>query len=294
MSTFNEHTNKAHEYLQRREAKEQPRLIYAGCDLGISSAKVVITENRTILACEIVPYKNFPLKATATAMEGALRKAGLPEDRIVSCMATGFGQKIVPFANQTAPDPTCLLRALRELNPQVRTVIDVGGHTLMASNIDRNWKLVGPAIIENCVAGTGLFIEVMAKALEFPMEELAIGSLASENPIQMTNTCVVFAESEVISRINEGYSRFDVFAGIALSTAAKIASMAKRVDILPKVAMTGGVAKNAVVTREVERQFGLKLADLRGIDPQIVAAFGAALLAEENDLGGTKPGVDER
>lgn len=276
------------------DAKKQQRFIYAGCDLGICSAKVVITENRTILASEIVSYKSFPQKAAAAAMEGALRRAGVSGDGVVPCLSTGFGHKAVRFADRTAPDITCLLRGLTVLNPQVRTVIDVGGHTLIASNIGQNGDMLETAVVDVCTAATGLFIEVMAKALEFPMEELAAGSLASENPIRITNTCVVFAESEVISSINEGHSRFDVFAGIALAVADKIASVARRIDILPEVAMTGGVAKNAVVTREVERQLGLKFADLGGVDPQIVAAFGAALLAEESDLAGTKPGVDRR
>jgi predicted CoA-substrate-specific enzyme activase len=191
-------------------------MIYAGCDLGISTAKVVVTENRTILASEIVPYKSFPQKA---AMEGALCKAGLSDDGIVSCLATGYGRKAIPFANQTATDPTCLLRGLRELNPQVKTIIDVGANTVLVSNINRNWKLLGMAITEECVAGTGLFIEMMANALEFPIEELASGSITSDNPVQMTNTCVVLAESEMVSLINEGYSRFDIFAGITLSVA---------------------------------------------------------------------------
>ncbi len=269
-------------------------MIYAGCDLGVSTAKVIVTENKAILASEIVPYKSFPQKAAMTAMKGALRRAGLSDDGIVSCLATGYGFKAISFADQTAPDPTCLLRGLRELNPNVRTIIDVGGHTVMASNIDQNWQLLGPAIIEECVAGTGLFIEMMANTLEISMEELVSGSLSSDNPVRMTNTCVVLAESEMISLINEGYSRFDVFAGIALSVAAKITGLAGRVDMLPEVAMTGGVSKNAVVTNKVASHFGIKLADLNGIDPQMVAAYGAALLAEENDLSGTKPGKDKR
>jgi predicted CoA-substrate-specific enzyme activase len=276
------------------DARKQQRFLYAGCDLGIRTAKVVITENRNILACEVVPYKSFPHDAAAEAMEGALRKAGVSGDGVVACLSTGFGHKAVRFTDRTAPHITCLLRGLRELNPQVRTVIDVGGHTLIAYNIDENGDLLEKAIVEDCAAGEGLFIEVMAKALEFTMEELAAGSLASANPIRITNTCVVFAESEAITFINEGNSRFDVLAGIVLSVAAKIASVARRIDILSEVAMTGGVAKNAAVTREVERQLGLKFADLGGVDPQIVAAFGAALLAEENDLAGTKPGMKTR
>jgi predicted CoA-substrate-specific enzyme activase len=276
------------------DAKKQQRFIYAGCDLGIATAKVVITENKNILACEVVPYKSFPHKAAAAAMEGALRRAGVSGNGVIPCLSTGFGHKAVRFADRTAPDITCLLRGLRELNPQVRTVIDVGGHTLIASNIGENGDLLETAVVEDCAAGKGLFIEVMVKALEFTMEELVACVLASENPIRTTNTCVVLAESEVISSINEGYSRFDVLAGAVLSVAAKIASVSRRIDILPEVAMTGGVAKNAVVAREVEKQLGLKFADLGGVDPQIVAAFGAALLAEESYNAGTKQGMNRR
>ena len=276
----------------KKQQNKQKRLIYAGCDLGICTAKVVITENKNILAYEVVPYKSFPHKAAVAAMEGALQRAGISGDGVIPCMSTGFGHKAVRFADRTAPNITCLLRRLRVLNPQVRTVIDVGGHTLIASNIGENGDLLETAVVEDCAAGKGLFIEVMVEALEFTMEELVTCVLASENPIRTTNTCVVLAESEVISSINEGYSRFDVLAGAVLSVAGKIASVARRIDILPEVAMTGGVAKNAVVAREVEKHLGLKFADLGGVDPQIVAAFGAALLAEESDLVGAKPGMD--
>jgi predicted CoA-substrate-specific enzyme activase len=179
---------------------------------------------------------------------------------------------------------------LRELNPRVRTVIDFGGHTMKAYSIGQNGELLETAFVEECSAATGMFIEVMAKVLEFPVEELSSASLASKNPVPITNTCVVFAESEVISRINEGCSRYDVFAGVVTGVAAKIASMARRIDILPEVAMVGGVARNAVVKGEVERHLGLRFADLGGVDPQIIAAFGAALLAWEGYLDGTREG----
>jgi len=259
-------------------------LIYAGCDLGVSSAKVVLVENSHILAFEIIPYRSFPDKAAIAAMEGALKKNGLPEAEVVSCVSTGFGQKAVSFADQTEADVTCLLRGLRELNAKIRTVIDVGGHTLMASNITPDWKLVQPARIEDCAAGTGLFIEMMARVMEIPLEELVSDPFTSVNPICITNTCVVFAESEVISRINDGESRLDIVAGMIKSVAAKIAGITRRIDILPELAMVGGVARYSGVVRELERQFGLQIADLNGVDPRIVKAFGAA-------LGGTKSGM---
>jgi predicted CoA-substrate-specific enzyme activase len=273
---------------------KQQRVIYAGCDLGIRTAKVVITENNNMLACEVVPYKSFPHKAAEAAMEGALHKAGVSRDGKVPCLSTGFGHKAVRFADWSAPDITCIIRGSRALNPQVRTIIDVGGHSLIASNNDHNGNLIETAVVEECAAGKGLFIEEMAKALEITMEELAVYPLDSKNPTRITNMCVVLAESEVISFINEGYSRFDVLAGMVLSVATTIASIAGRIDILPEVAMTGGVAKNAVVVKEIERQLGIKFTDLKGVDPQIIAAFGAALLAEERDVVGMKPGMKRR
>jgi predicted CoA-substrate-specific enzyme activase len=271
--------------------KKQQRFIYAGCDLGIRTAKVVITEDKNIIASEIIPYKSSPRKAATMAMEGALHKAGVFMNGDIPCLSTGFGHKAVPFADWSDTYITCIIRGSRALNPHVRTVIDVGGHSLIASNIDHNGSLIRTAVVEACATGRGLFIEEMVKALEFTMDELTACSLDSKNPTRITNTCVVMAESEVISFINEGYSRFDVLAGMVLSVAGRIAGIARRIDILPEVAMTGGVAKNAVVAREIERQLGIKFADLRGVDPQIVAAFGAALLAEERDVVGMKPGM---
>jgi len=271
------------------------RSIYVGCDLGIRSAKAVITENGTILSSEVVYYKNFPHKAAEAAMEGALRKAGILRNEVALCMATGFGDKAVRFADATAPGMICLLRGLKALNPKVRTVIDVGGHTLQVYSIDMNGALREIGYTEDCAFSTGMFIEMMARVLEIPIEELAAGLLVSEHPVRITNTCVVFAESEVISCINEGCNRYDVFAGVALGAATKIASIAKRMNpLIPEVAMTGGVANYIGVRREVERQLGLKFAGLGGVDPQIVTAFGAALLAEERGFAGTKPGADRK
>ncbi len=263
-------------------------MIYAGCDLGISAAKVVITENQTVLAEEVVQYKSFPDEAATMAMDGALKKAGLSGNEIASCLATGFGQKIVHFADKVDSNELCLLRALKFLNPQVKTIIDVGGHFIVASNITPNWKLTHFAKLDDCASGTGMFVEMIVGMLELPIEELAAGALVYKDPILLTNTCVVFAESEVISRINDGYNRFEIFAGITHSVAAKIIGMVNKVDIIPEVAMTGGVAKYGGVISELENYFGIKFADLNGVDPQIVTAFGAALLAEEKTAGEVK------
>ena len=256
-------------------------MIYAGCDLGILSAKVAIVENGDILAFEILPYRSLPKQAAVEAMERALDKAGISAKQVDYCLSTGFGKKAVPYTDDIAPDVMCLHRAVRKLNPRVRTVIDVGGHTFTAFNIDDNGRITESAITDKCAAGTGKFIEVMAKALEMPLEELSEASLSSNNPLRITSQCVILAESDVISYVNDGYDPYDIFAGIALTVADKIAGLIRRVSVNEEVAMVGGVAKNSIVVRDFEGVLGLKLADLVGVDPQIIGAFGAALMAEE-------------
>ena len=255
-------------------------MIYAGCDLGAVAAKVVIISNGEILAHEILAYKNLPKQAAVTVLESALSKAGLSEEQIECCIATGFGRKTIPYADGNAPEVVCLNRAVQRLNPDVRTVIDVGGQSIRAFNINDSGKITDSTANEKCAAGTGKFIEVMAKALELPLDQLGDLPLEAKNPVSITTQCGVFAESEVITYVNEGKDRADIVAGISRSVAGKTASLARRVSLDEQVALVGGVAKNAGVVRYIEEELGLKLVTL-DIDPQLVAALGAAIVASE-------------
>jgi predicted CoA-substrate-specific enzyme activase len=256
-------------------------LIYAGCDLGIVSAKAVIVEDGRVLAAEIMPYRSLPQAAAAEVMERAIDRAGLSDGQIDRCVAMGFGGKAVPGADDVAPHVMCLHRAVRQLNPRVRTVIDVGGHTLTAFNILGDGHVGPSAITDVCAAGTGKFIEAIAKVLELPVEGFSAAAARSSSPVVVSGQCVVLAESDVISHINDGVEPEDIIAGIASSVAYKIAGVVRRADVKEEVALVGGVAKNAVVVKELEAELGLKLADLGGMDPQLVGAFGAAVLARE-------------
>ncbi|MCJ7521115.1 MAG: acyl-CoA dehydratase activase [Dehalococcoidia bacterium] len=232
-----------------------------------------------MLAFEIFPYRSHPREAAIEVMDRALAKAGLSREHIDRCYSTGYGKAAVTFADEVVGDMLCLHRAVRELNPGVRTVIDIGGTSFTAFNIDSAGKVSETAVIDKCTAGTGKFVEIMAKALEIPVEELSRGSFASDNPVLLTNQCVILAESEVISFINDGCDRYDIFAGVASAVASRIIGLVKRIDVNEEVAFIGGVAKNPIVVRELERKLRLKFAGLAGVDPQVIGAFGAALIA---------------
>ncbi len=262
-------------------------MIYAGCDLGIISAKVAIIKNGDIIAFEILPYENHPKQVAEEVLDNALAKAGLQREQISRCLSTGFGMDTVPYADGTAAPLVCVHRAIRKLNPDIRTAMDVGGHTFRAFNTDNNGKMVEIAVTDQCAAGTGKFVDAMADILEQPVEELSQAALISDNPISISNTCVIFSESEAISAIGDGSDRLDIFAGVASGVAAKIVGHLTRIDVIEEVAIVGGVAKNSIVVRELEKKLGLRFANLE-VDPQVVGALGAALVAQDETEAASK------
>ncbi|OGO07730.1 MAG: hypothetical protein A2Y61_04715 [Chloroflexi bacterium RBG_13_60_13] len=218
-------------------------------------------------------------------MEAALAGAGLSRESIDSCLATGMGARAVGCASDVVSEIISLHRAVRQLNPRARTVIDVGGHSFMAFNITEGGQIRESAVTDRCVAGTGMLLDAMAKVLEMPLDELNAAAAKSDHPVYISNQCPIFVESEVISLINDGHDSLDLFAGVAASLAGKIAGLVGRVDLIPEVVMVGGVTRNSLVISNLEWKLGVGLTRLDGVDLQTVAAYGAALLAEERHHG---------
>ncbi len=132
---------------------------------------------------------------------------------------------------------------------------------------------------DKCAAGTGRFLEVMAAALEVPLEQLAVLSGKAERATPISSTCTVFAETEVVSLLAGGTDRAEIARGLHESIAARTSSLVYRVGLTEKVMMTGGVAKNSAVVQALEERLGLSITVPP--EPQIAGALGAALLARE-------------
>lgn len=255
-------------------------MIYAGFDLGTVTAKVVITEEDSILASETVAYRTLPRQAAVEIFEKSLANAGLSRDQVDYCIATGFGRKVVSFSDGDVSEMAALNRAVRLLNPDVKTVIDAGGQSIKAFNIGPKGRIINSTSNEKCAAGTGKFMDVMAKALEMPLEQLSESALSAPNAVPITSQCGVFAESEVITYVNDGKERVDIFAGISRSVASKISSLVRRIDVLEPLTIVGGVAKSAVVLRDIQDDLKVSVTPLE-IDIQLAGAYGASLVARE-------------
>lgn len=254
--------------------------MYAGCDLGTVSVKIVIMDGQEIVSTEILPYKNLPQQAVKEAMEKALSKADLSADVIDYCVATGFGKKAVPFADKESPEVVCLNRAFRRLYPDVRTIVDIGGQSMRAINLNDRGKVLDSTANEKCASGTGKFIEVMGRALELSLEQMSQLPNEAEEPLPITSQCGVFAESEVITYVNDGKDSAAISAGIALSVANKISSLTRRITLTDKLALVGGVALNTGVVKYISSELQMEPIPLAE-DPRIFSALGAALVAEE-------------
>ena len=172
---------------------------------------------------------------------------------------------------------TCHSRGVHSLNPGIRLLIDVGGQDSKVIRIGKKGRPEDFELNDKCSAGTGRFLEVMARVLGITIDELGPLALQSDSPSSISSTCTVFAESEVIGHIGAGAKPDDIAAGIHESMATKIVALAKRVKVVPPVCVTGGVALNPAFRHYLSKHLGTELWIPE--EPQLTGALGAAVIA---------------
>ncbi len=257
-------------------------MIVCGCDLGSATGKVVLMEGEDILSWAVVRATASPEKTALAAMDEAIRKAGFSSmEDVQYVVATGYGRMRVPFLKENISEITCHARGAHWLCPEVRTVVDVGGQDCKVISLNDRGKVLEFAMNDKCAAGTGRFFEAMARGLDCSLERLAQLSLESDTPATITKQCSVFAESEVVTLINNGVNPADIAAGVHDSIAARLYGMIYRVGLIPQVVLTGGCANNQGLIRAMEKRMGITIMNL-SVNPQIAGALGAALLAREH------------
>ena len=253
-------------------------MITAGIDIGAETVKVVILEDNKILSDSVMLVGIDMRSATEQALEEALRKAGIARKDLERIGATGIGKKQTPLAQDRVSEVIADARGAFWLFPGARTVIDVGAEESRAIKCDSRGKVLDFVRNEKCAAGTGAFVEAMARALEVRIEEMGEMSLLSQEEIPINVTCVIFAESEVVSLIHSGVNKVDIARAIHNAIASRTASMVRRVGVEKEVVFIGGVAKNIGVVTLLGKHLGVEL--LVPQNPQIVGALGAALVVQ--------------
>ncbi len=233
-----------------------------------------------ILAFSILSTGADGVKAARDAFRGALRTARLEPSGVAAAAATGYGRKNVSFAAAALTEITCHARGASFLFPGTETVIDIGGQDTKIISV-RDGFVRDFVMNDRCAAGTGRFLEIMSQALEIPLEEMGNEGLRARrggaSGLRISNTCTVFAESEVVSLLSRRMPRRDIVLALHEAVADRIAGMAGRFPLGRRVTLTGGVAKNRGVADAIGRRLGVAV-DIPP-EPQIVGALGAALLA---------------
>lgn len=257
--------------------------IFAGCDIGSTTGKVVlIDESKTILGSSIVRSSHGPQATADRAMELALDAAKLPKDiKIDYLVSTGYGRTNVKGMNEDISEISCHARGVHHFNNSVRTVIDIGGQDCKVISLGKSGRVVDFQMNDKCSAGTGRFFEVMTRVLDSTFDQLAQAALKSKHPCQISKQCSVFAESEVISLVNNNVPFEDISAGIHDSIARRINGMVMKVGLVPDLVLTGGCAGNIALIKALESIFGCSMVKLPE-NPQLMGAIGAAIYALEN------------
>ncbi|NIA21322.1 MAG: 2-hydroxyglutaryl-CoA dehydratase, partial [Anaerolineaceae bacterium] len=199
-------------------------------------------------------------------------------DRLRGVVATGYGRGQMAMAERRITEITCHAVGVHAVAPEARSIIDIGGQDSKVIRLDARGRVEDFAMNDKCAAGTGRFLEVIAGRFDMTVDQLgrSVGQKAA--PVEISSTCTVFAETEVIGLLGEGHSREAIISGLHLALARRVAAMFEQLSAQPPVAFSGGVALNPAMVTMLQKclQVPLRVAE----NPQLTAALGAALLAE--------------
>jgi predicted CoA-substrate-specific enzyme activase len=252
-------------------------MLVAGVDVGGATAKAVIMKDAKIISHSLSQTGPDVTSIAKHVIQEAAKKANLSFDDIEYVSATGYGRISIPFADKTLTEISCHALGAKWAIPETRMVIDIGGQDSKAIHVYEEGNVEDFVMNDKCAAGTGRFLEVIAGVLEIPLNRLGPISLNAEKVCLISNTCTVFAESEVVSLRAQKEKVEDIIAGIHRSVAKRVCGMARRMGFREPVIFSGGVAKNDGVQRAIEEEIETEL--IIPEEPQLIGAIGAALSA---------------
>ncbi|MFZ0133662.1 MAG: acyl-CoA dehydratase activase [Desulfobacterales bacterium] len=248
---------------------------FAGIDIGSRTIELVVVDDAGNILLSRRSDTGFDPMNEAKKMIDSVRY-----DRI---MATGYGRNLfeLSFDAPTVTEIKAHAKGARTFFPDVRTVLDIGGQDSKAIALLSNGRVKKFEMNDRCAAGTGKFLEIMARSLGYNIDAFGREALLTEKGANISSMCTVFAESEVTSLIAKGQDRREIARGLHASVIRRAAGMINRVSVDGEIVFTGGVAKNPCMCALLEAKLGRRI--LCPEEPQLVGALGAALLAKEEN-----------
>ena len=252
-------------------------MYYVGIDIGSTASKTAVRGDKELMF--VLPTGWSSKETTGVIRERLLEEGIDVESDDVKVVATGYGRVAVDFADYVITEITCHARGAHFLDPSVRTVVDIGGQDSKVIRLNKDGTVKKFVMNDKCAAGTGRFLEMMAKTMEISLDELSKVGLSYQEDITISSMCTVFAESEVVSLIAQNKPTDDIVHGLNKAVASKTASLVKRVGGEEAYMMTGGVAQNKGLVKTLEERLGTSL--VISDKSQLCGALGAALFAAD-------------
>ncbi len=249
-------------------------MIVAGIDVGGKNVHIVIKRDGQILGKGVAPTGIKKAEAVEALYGQVLKQTNFSRKDVERIVATGIAAKRVTFAHRYISEVAADALGAVQLLPNARTVIDVGAEGARAIKINPEGKVLDFAINDRCAAGTGTFVEAMARALEVSVEELSRIGLDSTRSIPINAQCVVFGESEVVSLIHQNIPKSDISRAVMDAIAGRMGSLARVVGLEKEVVLIGGMAKNDGFAYSLKKNLEMDL--IIPDDPDYVGAMGAA------------------
>jgi predicted CoA-substrate-specific enzyme activase len=258
-------------------------MLFLGLDVGsLSCDAVLVDDDGRMVAWTVVPTGARNLEAIAAARDEVLRRAGITDDQVKATIATGYGRNRVDGRIASVTEITCHARGIRALLPATRLLVDIGGQDSKTILMDEAGHVTEFAMNDKCAAGTGRFLEAMARALQLEIHQLGELDRSASSGLTLSSMCTVFAESEVVSLIAEGTEVPEIVSALHRAVAQRTQALVRRIAPSPEtlaVAMSGGVARNPGVVRAIAAALGCEIQVPP--EPDTVGALGAALIARE-------------
>lgn len=246
--------------------------MYVGIDIGSRCIKVVALNGEGV--------EDFKISDTGfNPHERSLKMIKPYNAKVV--IATGYGRHFAreDFANGVITEIKAHAIGSRFLFSNCRTIVDIGGQDSKVISLDESGRVADFQMNDRCAAGTGKFLEVMARTLGFSLDDFGLQALGAERSIKINNMCTVFAESEVISLLAKKEEPRNIALGLHQSIIERVSSMLHRVGIVSDVVLSGGVGRNPCIKELLQNKLGREV--YVHDRPEIAGALGAAIIARD-------------
>ena len=262
---------------------------FAGIDVGSTTTKVSIVDGTRIIGYKVVPTGVRANENARELLDGLRYKLGIEEQQIKHITSTGYGRRLVKFADSNISEISANVKGAvwygEQVGLKIRTIVNIGGQDTKVIGIDDDGVAKNFSMNDKCAAGTGRFLEALARILEVEVVDLGDISLQADVPIRINSTCTVFAESEIISLLAREKKPSEIIAGAHFAIAKRLAKMARRVKVIDQVFFDGGPALNCGLIKALEDELATDLY-VPGEVPQVTTAVGAALIAMDEFIYG--------